>query len=142
MSGMGMPGGMSGLGMPGGDYGGGGMPVGGDWPAILFTETGPALNSHAFQLTSEQLTKVNAILQTSHEQYVIEEALHSSSNLSKSGAPGIMIQPFPAELMTIENELWTQLDDLLPVELQKQMRERLDLFEARLPGPNATSGSS
>ncbi len=144
MSGMGMAGdaGMSGLGMPGGVSGVGGMPVGGDWPAILFTETGPALNPNAFQLTPEQLTKVNSILQASHERYVKEEALHASHIPIESGGPGTMIQPFPAELMIIENELWTQLDDLLPVELQQQMRDRLDLFEARLPGPNATSGSS
>ena len=128
-SGMGGPG-MSGLGMAsGGDSGGGGMPVGGDWPAILFTESGPVLNLNAFVLTPEQLNKVNAILQASHEQYVKEEALHSSFILGESGAPGTMIQPFPAELIIIENELWTQLDDLLPVELQKQMRDRLELFK-------------
>ena len=77
-------------------------------------------------LTREQYEKVREIVNASHEQYVKVEALHSLHTVGESGASTTIIQPFPAELMTIENELWTQLDDLLPVELQKQMRERLD----------------
>jgi hypothetical protein len=46
---------------------------------------------------------------------------------------------FPDQLRAIENEMWTKLDDAVPVETQKEFRDRLNLYTIDVP--NDDSGS-
>ena len=130
-------------GMPGGGMrvvGGMGSMIGTGSPesvgsnsAIDFDESGPMLNASMFSLSPEQLAKVNEILQATHERYLKEEALHSTISVDSSGFQITQINPFPEQLRQIENDFWTQLDDAVPVETQKALRDNLNLFETPVP---------
>ena len=128
-----MSGGMSsGAGM-GGMMGAGGMESGKSNSDLDFDESGPSLNASMYSLSPEQLTTVNEILKATRRRYLKEEALHSTISVDSSGVQTTEINPFPEQLRQIENDLWTQLDDAVPVETQKVLRHNLNLFET--PGP-------
>ena len=145
-------GGMRSDGMAGGGMGMGGEMVGGmggmmgadssesraSNSAIDFDESGPFLNASMVSLTPEQLAKVNEILKATHQRYLNEEALHSTISVDSSGLQTTEINPFPEQMRQIENDLWTQLDDAVPVETQKALRDILNLFET--PDPATYSG--
>ncbi|MEJ7593385.1 MAG: hypothetical protein WKF77_17725 [Planctomycetaceae bacterium] len=97
-------------------------------PGILFTDSIPSLNENRFTLSGEQFAKVNEILRKAHERYLKEEALHSTITVDVTGGQTTEIQPFPDRLRLLENDLWTKLDDVIPVETQKQFRDHLNLF--------------
>lgn len=146
MSSSGMAGGGMGMGMGGEMVDGlGGMMAAGSHEsaesnsAIDFDESGPVLNASMFSLSAGQLAKVNEILKATHERYLKEEAVHSIISVDSSGVQTTEINPFPEQLRKIENDLWTQIDDAGPIEIQKQFRERLNLFET--PEQNALEGS-
>jgi len=109
-------------------------------PAILFDESGLQLNAKSYNLSSEQLTKVNEILKSVHERYLKEESLHSMISIDAAGVQTTEIKPFPDQLRLIENEFWTQLDDAVPVETQKQFRDRFNLFSIRDNSDSLESG--
>ena len=109
-------------------------------PAILFDESGLQLNAKSYNLSSEQLTKVNEILKSVHERYLKEESLHSMISIDAAGVQTTEIKPFPEQLHVIENDLWTQLDDAVPVETQKQFRDRFNLFSIRDNSDTLESG--
>lgn len=134
MGGLGMYGGgmsSSGMGgeMPGGMEMGGIVESSKKNSAINFDESGPSLNASMFSLSPEQLANVNGILKATHERYLKEEALHSKVSIRSTGVQITEINPFPEQLRQIENDLWTQLDDAVPVETQKAFRDSLNLFE-------------
>ena len=95
---------------------------------VVFRDSVPTLNERAFNLPAEQLTAVNAILKETHERYVKEEALHSLVSVAAGGTQTTAISAFPDQLRAIENEMWTKLDDAVPVETQKEFRNRLNLY--------------
>jgi len=105
----------------------------------LFEEDTALFNAGSFNLTDEQRAAVNAILKESHERYLKEEALHSIVSVDANGVQTTEISAFPDQLRAIENEMWTKLDDAVPVETQKEFRDRLNLYT--IDGPNDDSGS-
>ncbi len=107
--------------------------------AIVFENSVPLLNAQLFNLTDEQRTAVNAILKDTHERYLKEEALHSIVSVDANGVQTTKISAFPDQLRAIENELWTKLDDAVPVETQKEFRNRLNLYTT--DGQSDDSGS-
>ncbi len=118
--------------MSGEEMGGGmgmGMSAGYSGPAIVFNSDGPALHEQSFPaLTAEQHAAVNAILKETHERYLKEEALQSLVSVDAGGMQTTEISAFPDQLRAIENEMWTMLDDAVPVETQKEFRDRLNLY--------------
>jgi tRNA A-37 threonylcarbamoyl transferase component Bud32 len=94
----------------------------------LFEEDTALFNAGSFNLTDEQRAAVNAILKESHERYLKEEALHSIVSVDANGLQTTEISAFPDQLRAIENEMWTKLDDAVPVETQKKFRDRLNLY--------------
>jgi tRNA A-37 threonylcarbamoyl transferase component Bud32 len=107
--------------------------------AIVFENTIPLLNSQLFNLTNEQRAAVNTILKETHERYLKEEALHSIVSVDANGVQTTDVSAFPDQLRAIENEMWTKLDDAVPVETQMEFRDRLNLYT--IDGPNDDSGS-
>ena len=105
---------------------------------IDFDESGPSMNASMFSLSPEQLANVNEILKATRRRYLKEEALHSTISVDSSGVQTTEITAFPEQLRQIENDLWTQLDDAVPVETQKALRDNLNLFET--PEPETSSG--
>jgi hypothetical protein len=105
----------------------------------LFEADTALFNAGSFNLTDEQRAAVNAILKESHERYLKEEALHSIVSVDANGVQTTEISAFPDQLRAIENEMWTKLDDAVPVETQKEFRNRLNLYS--IDGPNDDSGS-
>jgi len=101
-------------------------------PAILFNESGPHLNAKRYTLSAEQLGKVNEILKIAHERYLREETLHSTISVDAAGVQTTEIQPFQEQLRLIENDLWSQLDDVVAIETQKRLRDSLILFYASM----------
>ncbi len=99
-------------------------------PAIVIDESGPTVNATEFKLTAERHLKVNEILKTTRERYLKEEALHSVFSVDIAGVQTTRIEPFPDQLRQIENDLWTQLDEVVPAETQKQVQLSLDFFSS------------
>ncbi len=100
-------------------------PVG---PPIVFGDDGPALSKdHFTNLSAEQRAAVNTILKETHERYLKEEALHSIVSVDANGVQTTAISAFADQLRAIENEMWTKLDDAVPVETQKDLRDKLNL---------------
>ncbi len=129
----GMPGGsgMTGGGevMAGGMGMMGGMPASYSGPAILFNTEGPELNEQSFPaLNAEQRANVNRILKETHERYLKGEALNSRVYVDANGMQTTEISEFPDQLRAIENQMWTRLDDAVPVETQKEFRDRLNFY--------------
>lgn len=124
--------GMSGMTGMGGMPGGMGMSMSPNpfdsGSAIVFDKSVPLLNAQLFNLTEEQRAAVNTILKETHERYLKEEALHSIVSVDANGVQTTEISAFPDQLRAIENEMWTKLDDAVPVETQKEFRNRLNLY--------------
>ena len=97
-------------------------------PAIVFETSFPSLNAQLFNLTDEQRSAVNAILKETHERYLKEEALHSLVSVDAGETQTTEISAFPDQLRAIENQMWTRLDDAVPVETQKEFRDRLNFY--------------
>ncbi len=98
--------------------------------AIVFENSVPLLNVQLFILTDEdeQRVAVNMILKETHERYLKEEALHSIVSADANGVQTTEISAFPDQLRAIENEMWTKLDDAVPVSTQKEFRSQLNLY--------------
>ncbi len=141
--------GMQGMASAGGEMGMGGM--GGEMATgaaamdqtIVYSESGPILSESYFQfsLSSEQRAAVNRILKEIHERYLREEALHSLVSVEAGGTLTTEIRPFPEQLRQIENALWTQLDDIVSVETQREFRDHLNLFGTGLYSEPAMMGA-
>ncbi|MCA9011422.1 MAG: serine/threonine protein kinase, partial [Planctomycetaceae bacterium] len=99
-------------------------------PAIFIDESGPTLNAAEFSLSGEQLNAVNKILKTIREHYLQEEALHSAFSIDIAGVQTTELQPFPEQVRIIENDFWTQIAEVIPVEMQRQFRDRLELYSS------------
>ncbi len=127
-------------GMPGGMGGSMGANPVDPGPAIVFENSVPILNAEVFNLTDEQRTAVNTILKETHERYLKEEALHTLVSVDADGMQTTEISAFPDQLRAIENEMWTKLDDAVPVETQKEFRDRLNLYTSE--GQSKDSGST
>jgi hypothetical protein len=98
-------------------------------PPIVFSDDRPALSKdHFTSLSAEQRVAVNMILKESHERYLKDEALHSIVSVDANGVQTTEISAFPDQLRAIENEMWTKLDDAVPVSTQKEFRSQLNLY--------------
>jgi len=124
--------------MMSGSYGSAGMMSGGEPQpnsAIVFHKDEPQLNETVFQgLTAEQRTSVNRILRDIHQRYLKAESNASFVSVDARGVQTTVIQPFEEQFWPIERDLWTQLDDAVPEEFQKQFREQLNFYD---PGRKA-----
>lgn len=96
--------------------------------AIVIENSVPFLNAQLFNLSDGQRDAVNQILKETHERYLKEEALHSRVYVDANGMQTTEISAFPDQLRAIENEMWTRLDDAVPVETQKEFRDRLNFY--------------
>lgn len=98
-------------------------------PVIEFHENEVTLNLQAVTLNADQTAKINEILKSAHERYLKEEALHSTITVDSANSQTTHVSRFPEQLSIIENDLWTQIDDIVSVEQQKELRDKLQLFE-------------
>ncbi|MBL8812812.1 MAG: serine/threonine protein kinase [Planctomycetaceae bacterium] len=101
--------------------------------AIVFEDAVPRLNAVLFKLTDEQLATVNTILKETHTRYLNEEAKHAVVTVDSNGVQTTELRVFADQLRTIENEMWTKLDDAVPVEIQTEFRSRLNLYDSGMP---------
>ena len=97
-------------------------------PEIVVENSVPLLNAQLFNLTVEQRDAVNTILKETHERYLKEVALHSIVSVDANGVQTTEISGFPDQLRAIDNEMWTKLDDAVPVGTQKEFRSQLNLY--------------
>ena len=113
-------------------------------PTICFQDDGTPLlpNWHFTSLSAEQRAAVNQILKETHTRYLKEEALHSLISVDESGTQTTEIKPFPEQLRQIENELWTKLDDVVPLEIEKAFRDQLCLFARSASVPGTIGGAA
>lgn len=102
-------------------------------PAIVFEDSVPRLNAGLFKLTDEQLANVNAILKETHERYLKAESQHAIVSVDSEGVQTTEIQEFASSLRAIENDMWTKLDDAVPVEIQTEFRSQLNLYDSEEP---------
>ena len=86
-----------------------------------------------FKLTDEQLANVNAILKETHERYLKAESQHAIVSVDSDGVQTTEIREFTSSLRAIENDMWTKLDDAVPVEIQTEFRGRLNLYDSGEP---------
>ena len=107
--------------------------------AVVFENSVPSLNPQLFNLTDQQRAAVNKILKETHERYLKEEALHSIVSVDANGVQTTEISAFPDQLRAIENEMWTKLDDAVPVETQKEFRDRLNLYTTEKQSENSVA---
>lgn len=101
--------------------------------AIVFEQAVPRLNAGLFKLTDEQLATVNTILKETHTRYLNEEAKHAIVSVDSNGVQTTEIRAFADQLRAIENEMWTKLDDAVPVEIQTEFRSKLNLYDGGAP---------
>jgi serine/threonine protein kinase len=99
----------------------------------------PALNPQLFNLADKHRAAVNKILKETHERYLKEEALHSIVSVDANGVQTTEISAFPDQLRAIENEMWRKLDDAVPVETQKEFRDRLNLYTTEKRSENSVA---
>ncbi len=97
-------------------------------PIIQWTADGPRLNPRFASLTPTEITQVEGVLKSIHQRYLAEEERHSVRSIGEKGEQITDIKGFHKEVAALEHDLWTQLDDLVSVEQQKQLREFLPLY--------------
>jgi predicted Ser/Thr protein kinase len=93
------------------------------------TTEGPLLTTTAervFNLRSEQIPKVNQVLQQIYAAYLEVEAKNSTHETNELGHFVTTVEKFTEKQMAdLEENLWSQLDEILDVEQQKKMRALL-----------------
>jgi len=109
--------------------------------AIVFEDAAPRLNAGLFKLTDEQLATVNTILKETHTRYLNEEAKHVIVSVDSNGVQTTEIRAFADQLRAIENEMWTKLDDAVPVEIQSEFRMKLNLYDDGAPFIKSSAAS-
>ena len=111
-------------------------------PTIVFQDDGTPLLApwHFKSLSVEQRAAVNQILKETHKRCLQEEALHSLVSVDANGMQTTEIKPFPEQLRQSENDLWTKLDDVVPVEIQKEFRDQFCLFARTSCVPGTIGG--
>jgi serine/threonine protein kinase len=95
--------------------------------AALTIESQTVTLDHArLSMPHDDLAAVDPILTEIHERYMRLEALHSLV-VYHDGVITTEIRPFPKETSALINEMWTQLDDVVSVTHQRELRDLLPL---------------
>jgi len=98
-------------------------------------ENGPTLTDagkRAFGITRNQVDRVDNVLQSVYRAYAEIERKHTTQETNELGHVVTTITPLlQAELVSLENDLWSQLDEVLDVEQQQQMRSELYVYPKR-----------
>jgi hypothetical protein len=85
-------------------------------------------------LAADERDQVNQILWEFHQQYLRLEADHSLISVRDDGSVETTVYCFPAKWQRVEDELWTQLDDCLNVDQQRELRQWLPVTGTGLRG--------
>jgi len=101
-------------------------------PTWEMADAGPQLTSTGetlFALTAEQIPRVNQVLQSIHQRYRELEAQHTQRQTTEAGHQLTTIEPLSEQERTdLENQLWSQLDAVLNVQQQAEMRAHLHAY--------------
>ena len=132
MGGDGMSAGGMGAGMDMSAMGMGSETSRGQGPILEFAEDKVTLRSDAGTFAPDEREQVNRILSDFHQQYLQLEADHSLISVRDDGSIETTVYSFPGMWQRLEGGLWTQLDDCLNVNQQRELRQWLPVTEARL----------
>ncbi|MCP4173424.1 MAG: serine/threonine protein kinase, partial [Fuerstiella sp.] len=103
-------------------------------PILEFSEDTVTLRADIGKLTADKRDKVNQILSDLHQQYIQLEADHSLISVRDDGSVETTVYCFPLKWQRLEDELWTQLDDCLNVDQQRELRQWLPVTGTHLSG--------
>ncbi|MEZ6131447.1 MAG: serine/threonine-protein kinase [Planctomycetaceae bacterium] len=130
-------GGMMGMEMGGGYEGGGGMysggggmgmggMMGGYSAELLKVENGKVqLPASLPGFSDDDHSRINQILTSIHQDYLRLEAKHSTFSVDAEGTIITSVSDFTSDWKNLENELWTQLDDVTTTKQQRLLRSYL-----------------
>ncbi|MFV1968907.1 MAG: serine/threonine protein kinase, partial [Pirellulaceae bacterium] len=93
--------------------------------------------SDQLRLDLRQHERVNEILQNTYQKYLDMEKEHVTLERNEMGTVITTIEPFPADLVSIADEMWTKLDELLDLDQERMMRQSLRLHPPRLTSHQA-----
>jgi len=99
-----------------------------------FTTDGPKLTNRCARDLNLNLTQrdaVNVVLQGIHQKFLKVESTNTKRRVNELGHQVISIEGMQKEVVDLENELWTGLDEILTVNQQRSARDSLHYDPAR-----------
>jgi serine/threonine protein kinase len=79
----------------------------------------------ALNMRAEQAEEMNKILQERYREYLVLEGQHSEHSTDHLGHQLTIIKPFAKPLVKLEDQLWSQLDQIIPPDKQALARQNL-----------------
>ena len=93
--------------------------------------TGPTLSGpfarSVLNLQPPQIERVNKILQTIYAEFLAHEARNTERHTDGARHVVVTIKPFPGQITTLEDQLWSELDAIFDAEQQRLARLNLEL---------------